>query len=458
MCGAKVREVALASHAVPPQPAPARGERGWRRAARITLAWTLALAVFAAVGLYPLWSVPLLALVSPGATDGLAPSAWLTAGPTEPVTFAQRPVWVTPKALAASPDTYRNRLILIAGIPSEVGAQGGVSLASFGSGDDEVVVGYAGSTTAFADGRPVSIAGVLGPTGDEVLALAVAEGLPGDSGRTDSLSLMTLIAAGAFAASALFVRVRRGRDRRRRAAAASAAVLAALVLPLLLGGCEIVIRTEVARDGSGIVQSKVVTGEDSMSELMGLPNAESFIESWIESQGISGVTVERTTTQLKMKRTFATLEEFGAQSGSAQGSWSRLGTVDLPDGRHVFFVASIDTSSVYPDPPAEGTDTTAYDKLTEEIDASTLRYELVLPGTVRGSNADGEGAWELGMGGRRFLFAESLTGASDKDSRLVGLQQAWGVGVRWIAAAAAALFAFGAVAYPWKLKGGAARA
>lgn len=458
-CGAKVREVAAtqplptAASAAVAAPAPPRAQRGWKAVLRVALAWVLALGVFAAVGLYPLWSTPLLEWVTPETGD-VEPSAWLLGGPAEPIVFAKRPVWVTPEVLAEAPDAYRDRILLLAGTPVAAGAREGVSLANFEQGGESVTVGYAGSTTAFVEGRPTSIAGVLGPDGDEVLALAVAEGLPGDAGRNDRLALLTLVTAGVFAAMALLVRVRRARARRLRATAVLTA-LTLLAAPVLLSGCEIVIRTEVARDGSGTVDARVMTGEESMSGLMDLPNAESFIESWIDSQGMSGVDVERTTTQLKMKRTFSSLEEFGSQSASAQGSWSRLGTVDLPDGRHVFFVASMDTSSVYPDAPEEGASTTAYDKLTEQIDASTLRYELSLPGTLLGSNANGAEAWEISMGGRRFLFAESLTGASDEADRIVGLQQIWAEIIRWLAGAAAALAVFGVTAYPWRAKGSA---
>ncbi len=344
--------------------------------------------------------------------------------------------------------------MLLSGTPVAVGAENGLGVAAFEAGGARVVVGYPGGRTTFATGKAVTVAGVLAPTGDEVLALAVSPGIPGDRGRNRDLALFTLIAAAAFALSAVFVRVRRGRNRRRLLAAA---LVPALATSLLLGGCDIVIHTTVSRDGSGSVSTRVVTGEESMDELMGLPNAQAFIDSWTTSQEREGVKVERTTNQLKLDRTFATLEDFGALSGDTGTSWSRLGAVDLPDGRHVFFVASIDTASVYPDAPEEGADTTAYDRLKEEIDASTLRYELDLPGTVVGTNADAKGAWDIAMGGRRFLFAESLTGASDADSRLVSAQRIWAETVRWLFALAAGLLTFGLIAYPWRTKGGEVR-
>lgn len=458
-CGSKVappEQPAVVAVPLAEQPAVAprapRRPGAWARGARIGLAWLLAAVVCAGIGLWPQYATHLPGMTR--AADRATASAWLSEGPADPVVFTKRPVWATPAALKADPDTYQQRIVLLAGEPVSAGTEGGLAVAAFEADGERIVVGYPGGGQVFAKGRSVSVAGVLAPTGDELLAVAVSPGVPGDKGRNRDLATLTLIAAGAFALTAVFVRVRRSRNRR---AVMAAVVAAGLIATTLLGGCEIVIRTEVNRDGSGTVGTRVVTGEESMTEMMGLPNAEPFIESWIASQERLGLKVERTTNQLKVDRTFATLEDFGATSGAVGTSWSRLGAVDLPDGRHVFFLASLDTSTVYPDTPEEGADTTAYDKLKEEIDASTLRYELKLPGTVLGTNADSTGSWDMSMGGRRFLFAESLTGTSDADSRLVAAQQVWVIVVRWLFAIAAGLLVYGLVAYPWRTKGGDSR-
>ncbi len=437
-------------------PGARRGALG--RGVRIALAVVVALVVTAAVGLWPQYSGMLPALEKQTA-DRAEASTWLSDGPDEPVVFTRRPVWATPDALRANPDAYQQRIVLISGAPVSASAEGTLSVATFEGDGKRVVVGYPGGRVVFSSGRPVTVAGVVSPTGDELLALAVSPGVPGDRSRNSDLALLMLAAAGAFALAATFVRVRRGINRRslNRRALAAAAVVVSLMATMFLGGCEIVIHTSVNRDGSGTVNTRVITGTDSMEELMGLPNADAFIESWIASQEQSGLTVDRTANQLKVDRSFSSLEEFGAGSDAMQGSWSRLGSVDLPDGRHVFFMASFETSTVYPDSPEEGADTTAYDKLREEIDASTLRYELELPGTVLGANSDSAGVWEIPMGGRRFLFSESLTGTSDADSRLVAAQRVWEGVVRWLFAIAAGLAVFGLCAYPWRMKGGESR-
>ncbi len=458
-CGGKVappeQAAAPAQPVAPPAkaPRPPRQPGAWGRRTRIASALLLALVVIAAVGLWPQYSA-LLPGTSGGAGEGASASPWLAEGPSDPVVFTQRPVWATPAELKADPERYQQRIVLLAGEPASAGAEGGLSVAAFEADGARIIVGYPGGGAAFSAGKAVSVAGLLAPTGDELLALAVSPGVPGDTGRNRDLALLTLIAAATFAAAAVFVRVRRSLNRR---AVMAAALVAGLLASTLIGGCDIVIRTEVNRDGSGTVNTRVVTGSDSMTELMDLPNAESFIESWSTSQEKLGLKVERTANQLKVDRAFATLEDFGATSGATGTSWSRLGSVDLPDGRHVFFVASLDTTTIFPDAPAEGADTTAYDKLKEEIDASTLKYELKLPGTVLGSNGDGEGTWEVAMGARRFMFAESLTGTSDADSRLIAAQRIWNTVVRWLFALAAGLVAFGLLAYPWRTKGGESR-
>lgn len=456
-CGAKLVPDAPAPVAAPAgKPAVAakspRAPGRWKRRARIALSALLALVVVAGIGLWPQYS----ALIPTGDADEgrVRASTWLSDGPAEPVVFTKRPVWATPAALKAAPDDFRQRLVLVSGEPVAVGSTGAVSLAALEKGGETIVVGYPGGSGRFSAGTMVSVAGVLSPKGDEILALAVSDGVPGQSGRNRDLAMLTLAASAAFALAAVFLRVRRRLDRR---AVAAATVVAALLSAGLLGGCEIVIRTEVNRDGSGTVNTQVITGTESMEELMGLPNAQAFIDSWIASQEKLGLTVHRTTNQLKVDRTFSALEDFGTTNSMAEGSWSHLGSADLPDGRHVFFAALMDTSSVYPDAPEEGADTTAFDKLTEEIDASTLRYELKLPGTLLGENSDSKGVWQLSMGDKRFLFAESLTGASEADSRLVAAQAVWVDVVRWLFAVSAGLVCFGALAYPWRRKGGETR-
>lgn len=433
-------------------PAPAVSRGGWRTVARRTIALVISLAAFGAIGLWPSWSAPILERFGTHAGGRISPSAWLAEGPVDPIALGGRPLWASVSALAKNPSAYSGSLVLLTGEPVAVVHDDAMTLARFEEGSESMLVGYAGRTAALAEGESVSIAGVLSPDGREILALAASRGAPVDPTRGRSLARDILAASLGFLLAAVFLRIRRGRYRKRRAALAAPAALMALAL--LLGGCDITITTKVEAGGSGTVETRVLTGEEMMAEVMDLPNAEAFTDSWLASMERDGVTVTRTTNQLRIDRTFRSLEDFGAGETGAWGSWSRLGAVSLPDGRHTFLVASFDTASIYPDPPEEDADTSAYDKLTEELNGSTLRYVLELPGTTLGSNADDGTTWDVPMGGRRFMFAESVSAAEGAGRSIAGAQHVWAEAIRWLWALVIALLVWTLTAYPWRKREG----
>ncbi len=218
-CGSKVappEQPAVVAVPLAEQPAVAprapRRPGAWARGARIGLAWLLAAVVCAGIGLWPQYATHLPGMTR--AADRATASAWLSEGPADPVVFTKRPVWATPAALKADPDTYQQRIVLLAGEPVSAGTEGGLAVAAFEADGERIVVGYPGGGQVFAKGRSVSVAGVLAPTGDELLAVAVSPGVPGDKGRNRDLATLTLIAAGPFALTAVFVRVRRSRNDR----------------------------------------------------------------------------------------------------------------------------------------------------------------------------------------------------------------------------------------------------
>lgn len=406
----------------------------------------------AAIGTWPAWSAQVFQSANSDADVTINASVWLREGPTEAPDLTRPAVWTSVGAVAREPEMYANRLVIITGVPVAVTQDSTMTCAAFEEDGEVLIAGYAGGGGVLTSGTSATVAGILSSDGSELFVLAASPSVPEDASRSATLGHLTLGAAAAFFLAAVLLRVRRGRDHKLRIAPVVAAVL--VLLAIVASGCDVAVTTTVNADGSGAVETHLVTGEESMSELMDLPNAEAFAESWLDAMEGEGASVERTANQLKITRTFSSLGEFSAVGSTGGTSWSRLGAVNLPDGHHIYFVAVLDTATLYPDPPEEGADTSAYDELKQEIDESTMTYDLEMPGTVVGSNADSGSSWNVTMGSRRFLYAEALTSPATGTSSAARAQALWSHVVRWLWAAAAGLAVWSMLAYPWRRRKG----
>lgn len=425
-----------------------------RRVLRKVVALLVGAVVVGGVGL----GLPALEALLPAGQSDVpeivpARSEWHTQRAGEVPPLDARVVRVTPADLTQEPERFAERLVGVSGAVRGIVEEDGETLLSIVS-EEQVITGlYQGVRSDVAVNDEVSVVGVVSPTGDEMWVLAISPTPGAVSDEALALAWYTLAVSGAFFAGAVFIRVRGGIDRRRRfRAGALCVVLTTGMLALLLSGCEVGVTTSVGTDGSGSVVTEIDVGQEQMDEILGLPNAQQFIDSWIADLGNRGVTVARGGTTLRMTRSFETVGEFNSAPMRSEENWTYLQAIEMPDGLHYVYAAAIDTSALQAEQGFYDEDGQVYEELDSRMQDAVFTYAVVLPGSPLGSYG-GEPSWTVGMGETGRLFAESVIPRSTSTRRLgPGLLSIWETLLPWAAGIAAGLFAYALVAYPWRAR------
>lgn len=410
----------------------------------------VAVVLLVAVGTAPGWTARLLPKKASIGIDASAGTDWYETAFESGTIVPGGSVFAAVADLGKDARSYRGQLVVVPGIVDSLATAGGRTVLRLVDGPDDVIVTYLGRRPDLAAGQSATVAGLISPEGDQLLALSIGKGRSDAAIGPKRRPMSTLLASAAFLVGAIAIRVRRrwSGDGAGRASKAVALGLSLLVVPFLVG-CEVRIDTVVRENGSGSVDTQAVTGIDKMTEIMQLPNAQAFTESWLEQAQAGGSKVDRTNNKLRLQRSFDSLEEFNAGAGGG-GTWSYLGRVRQPDGEHMYFIGRIDTTRLYPQKPSgEDDDTEAYDQLDTQLDDTNVTYSLSLPG-VPLSGPDRQRSWAVPMNGRELLFAESLVRSKELPGLDPTVLACWTAADRWIAGCAAAMFAYAMLAYPWR--------
>lgn len=224
-----------------------------------------------------------------------------------------------------------------------------------------------------------------------------------------------------------------------------------MIAILVLSACDIEINTSVNDDGSGTTITKMKTGIEIMEKLMQLPNAQAFSNSWMAAMKAEGNEAVVVDDQVTIRREFQSAEEFSSSKSMASESWAQMGKVSMPDGEHLYFLATFDTNSVYKMKTA-GQNISAREEMEKQLDESKITYNLELPGEVLASNNSSGLSWNLPMRQITFLFAESKVTATEETKPKVRdkILPVWNDVIRITGGIAAGVMLFSLIAYPWR--------
>lgn len=444
----------------PAVPPAARVRAPWRDTARTVARFAVALLIAAgAIALAwqgPVWVGDYLQeREQRSAPDYPAPevTAWLEGDAwTKPATDT-RVVDTDLPSLASQPDYVQGRIVRFEALAGSVASRDGSPLITLVDGDAQAVGYYPASRMQPIEaGATYVFAGVPGPDGTDVLVLAVSPTTDEVGLDTWPLGLRTLAASAAFLLAAAFLRIRRARARsRRRSAVPAVAAAIALLGIALVSGCTVEVETKVQADGSGSVTTRVNVGQETMDEILGLPNGEAFMESWERQLASEDTTVTRNADQIRLVRSFDSPAQFNQSTGGGlEGSWSYLRLIDMPDGRHYVYMAHTDTSGLFAEQGSYDEDGSATEELNSRLEEAEFSFDVSLPGNTVGSS---ELPLTIPIGDAADLFAESYQRVSTASGQVAPeLIDWWRLIERGIWAAAAGVFVFALLAYRWRTR------
>ncbi len=432
-------------------PSVARGFRR-RRVLRMAVALALGAVVAFCVGI----GLPLLkSMIGPQETGvrEVEPVAsdWHRTRLAHPPPLGERVLRAKVAQVVNQPERYQDRLVRIDG--EIVGLREGDPDMLVSIGEDEQVLNglYPAIRTDLTVGQTVSVVGFVSPEGTEIIVLALSSQVHEKEDDLITLAWHTLLVAGGFFLATAFVRLRGGIDRSRRRVS-SAGVVGVALLALMLSGCDVSITTTVSQDGSGSVVTEIEMEQEQVDEILGLPNAEASIDSWIAEFEQQGVTVAQSDSTLRMTRVFDSCSDFNSTPFGSGESWSYLQAIEMSDGTHYVFAGLLDTSSLEPQQGVYDEDGRVYEELDSRTRDAAFTSSVVLPGTALGARG-GTPEWRVDMGESKQLFAESVIGSSARSEVIAPrLIEAWAVGLDWGTAMTAGVFVFGLLAYPWRAR------
>ena len=419
-----------------------------RRIVRWLLAFAAGVAIVVGIGS----GLPALrALIAPeeGGPVEFVPtvSEWHTERLVQPPPLNERVVTATVVQLGAHPDRYQDRLVRVDGRLAGLREDGRELALGIGEGTEVIGAVYPALRNDLSVGQAVTAIGFVSPTGTDMIVLALSQHAQEREDDLLRLAWQTLLVSGGFFLASVFVRVRGGIDRmRRRRLLPAAGVAGALVLGLVLTGCDVKTMTIVSQDGSGSVVTEIELGEEQMQEILGLPNAQASIDSWTAELEEQGVTVARGEGTMRITRAFDSCAEFNNVPHRAGESWSYLQAIPMGDGTHFVFAGLLDTASLETEQGVYDEDGRVYEEMESRSRDVVFSSSVVLPGALLGAR-DGTTEWRVGLGDADRLFAESVVRASTRTEALAPeLIEGWRTGIDW----ALGVFAFGLVAYPWR--------
>ncbi|MHB1325512.1 MAG: hypothetical protein ACYC0L_04810, partial [Thermoleophilia bacterium] len=149
----------------------------WRRILRISLSTVAALLIMGAVITWPLWSDRVLPEedLSNGITEPTLTS-WLTEAPSKKPVFNGRTLLASVDQLTASPDLFKDRLVVVSSLIQGVFRQNGRTIIVFGPDEKtRITAMYPAERKDIELGKEITVAGEISPTGEEVYALTLGQ-------------------------------------------------------------------------------------------------------------------------------------------------------------------------------------------------------------------------------------------------------------------------------------------